>query len=158
MREDMEEDIRALARSLRIEAEFNTRVMQQQYERRQQRYGASARPKRHSGRERSTSDNNSLPGDRFFTAQEPGQFDPQDMGNPSFPRRRGRSGNRRKPPQAFQNRFDPVPEEPGLDENGQGNVEYDARDPAGQHPDLDRHGPMPPPPQQGGLRHSPGRQ
>lgn len=50
LREDMEEEIRNLARSLRIEAENNTRLIQQKYQRREQRYGSGARSRRHAGK------------------------------------------------------------------------------------------------------------
>lgn len=50
LREDMEEEIRNLARSLRIEAENNTRLIQQKYKRREQRYASGARSRRHASK------------------------------------------------------------------------------------------------------------
>lgn len=172
LREGMEEEIRNLARSIRIEAENNTRLIQQKYERREQRYGAGARSRRHAGnlgcpvwgfreerlihhlagRDRSTSDDG-MRGHRHFTAPEPGQFEPQDMGYPGYPQPRGRSGNRRGPPKGFHSRYTPGREEPGLDENDLEN-NYNARM-GEQYPEFDRPGPIPP--QQGGQQHSPGR-
>ncbi|KAI4261213.1 MAG: hypothetical protein L6R42_003588 [Xanthoria sp. 1 TBL-2021] len=153
LREGMEEEIRNLARSIRIEAENNTRLIQQKYERREQRYGAGARSRRHAaGRDRSTSDDG-MRGHRHFTAPEPGQFEPQDMGYPGSPHPRGRSGNRRGTPKGFHSRYTPGREEPGLDENNLEN-NYNERM-CEQYPDFDRPGPIPP--QQGGQQHSPGR-
>ncbi|KAL8674808.1 MAG: hypothetical protein Q9168_000789 [Polycauliona sp. 1 TL-2023] len=48
LRAGTEEEMLGLARSLRLEAETNTRLMEQRYQRREQRYAAGGRPRRHA--------------------------------------------------------------------------------------------------------------
>ncbi|KAL9001524.1 MAG: hypothetical protein Q9169_000099 [Polycauliona sp. 2 TL-2023] len=155
LREGAEKEILEMARSLRIEAEQNTRLIQQKYERREKRYRAGTRPDRHAAdRERSTSDDSSRRGG-YPPGPEPGGFEyPDMMGDPNYPIRRGRSGNRHRPPKAFHSHYRAGREEPGLDDYEFEGIDPAARNPAEQYPDMDRQGQMAP--QKGGPRQSPG--
>ncbi|KAL8919272.1 MAG: hypothetical protein Q9172_005056 [Xanthocarpia lactea] len=146
-REGTEEEIRNLIRSLRDEADVNTRVGQQKYERRERQYRAGGRPRHPAGRDRSTS-GDGMRRERFFTAPMPRQFGSQDMGNSGYLPHRGRSDNRRGPPRGYgggRPRYETGREEPRLNEDME-DVEYEARDLADQYAGLDPQAPIQPQP------------
>ncbi|KAL8775286.1 MAG: hypothetical protein Q9209_000293 [Squamulea sp. 1 TL-2023] len=148
LRDDMEEDVRNLVRSLRTEADMNTRVSQQKYDRRERRYKIDRRPNRHvAHRDRSRSDD-SMRGDQYYTAPEPQHFDPRGIGNPDYSPPRGRSGKRRGPPKVYGGRpqYAAARDEPGLAGDDLEDVDYDARDSADPYAGLHRQGQVRPEP------------
>ncbi|KAL8783949.1 MAG: hypothetical protein Q9213_004279 [Squamulea squamosa] len=156
LRDDVEEDVRNLVRSLRAEADMNTRVSQQKYDRRERRYKADGRPNRHAARRDRSRSDDSMRGNQYYTAPEPQHFDPQDIGNPGYSPPRGRSGKRRGLPRAYGGRpqYAAARPEPALDGDELEDVGYDARDLADPYAGLDRQGPVRPEPRR--PRRSPG--
>ncbi|KAL8897512.1 MAG: hypothetical protein Q9192_002539 [Flavoplaca navasiana] len=151
LREGTDTDFRALACSLKAEADANTLLLRQKYERRERRHQDGSRPRRRApGPERSSSDH-SMRGDQYL-APGPGPFNLPAMGNSGYPYHRGRSGNRRGSPRGYQFRHKPGRDEFGLHEDGFAGAGYPG-DLDQPFPNLNREGPISP--QQGGASRTP---